>query len=169
MTEKRKNIRRLALGGITAGFCVTFLLLGGSIPGLSYCGPVLALLAMAPAVLVCGSGWSLLIWGAASLLAFFLVPDRECSLLFLALGWYPALRPKLSAIRPKALSVFLKLLLFYLVIYLVYTLLIRLFVGPIEDPLWMRLLLFLFGGIAFLLCDLLLGRATAMTKKRIKE
>lgn len=163
----KPDARRLALGGVTAALCAALLFLGGAVPALAYTCPVLAVLAMAPAVLYCGGGYSLLIWLAAAILGGILAPDREAALIFFAVGWYPCAKPAFDRLPGKILSTAAKLLSAGAALCAVLAAGRTLLLAPgTGDPLWMRLLTILAGAAVFLLTDLLLGRVTALCRKQ---
>ena len=100
-------------------------------------------------------------YGAVTLLSLLMAPDKEAAAVFLALGYYPILKPKLDTLTGKW---FWKLLFFNAVILLTYWLLMHLFgfdqvaaefaqMGRI-----MTLLMLLLGNITFFLLDKLLEK-----------
>lgn len=60
-------------------------------------------------------------------LGILLVPDKEAALLYLFLGYYPVLRPRLERLRPRILGLFCKLLVFNASVLLLYWLLLHVF------------------------------------------
>ncbi len=163
----KTETRRLALGGVTAALCAALLFLGGAVPALAYACPVLAVAAMAPAVLVCGGGYGLLIWLSASILGGILAPDREAALVFFAVGWYPCAKPAFDRLPGRVLPVAAKLLSVGAALCAAFVPGRALFLSPeAEEPFWIRFVTILAGAAVFLLTDLLLGRITAFCRKR---
>ena len=163
----KAEVRRLALGGVTAALCAALLFLGGAVPALAYACPVLAVLAMAPAVLLCGGKYSLLIWLSASILGGILAPDREAALVFFAAGWYPCAKPAFDRLPGKLLPPAAKLLAVGAALCAAFAAGRALFLAPeAEEPGWMRLVTILAGAAVFLLTDLLLGRIPVLLQKR---
>ena len=109
--QSRRQSRKAALCGMMAALTVVILCLGGMIPLATFACPILAMLCLIPAVCEYGPGTALILYGAASILALLLGPDKEIALLYAFLGWYPALRPRLDSI-PKAVGWLVKCGLF---------------------------------------------------------
>ena len=104
-------------------------------------------------------GWAW--YGAVAILSILLGPDKEAAAVFLFLGYYPILKPKLDSMK---LSFLWKLLLFNAAISCMYYLLIHLFgmAQIMEDYASMGTALtvvtLLLGNVTFYLLDLVLGR-----------
>lgn len=113
----------MALCGMLSALALVFLSLGGMLPMATFCCPILAMLCMLPVVEEYGTRTALLFYGAVSILALLLVPDKEIALLFTFLGWYPALRPRLDARVPgKVTGAAVKLALFAAAVTIMYAL-----------------------------------------------
>ena len=95
--DSRQRSRRAAACGMMCALSLLFLLVG-VIPGLEYCGPVLAMLPQLPVVERWGGRWALGVYGATAALGILLALQPEASLVYLCLGWYPALRPALQGL-----------------------------------------------------------------------
>lgn len=101
MEQKKKTpAGRAALGGVLAALAVTFMSLGGLIPIMTYVTPLLCALMLEAVRQLCGERFAWAWFGAVGLLGFFLSPDREAAALFLFVGYYPILRPKLERRKP---------------------------------------------------------------------
>ena len=91
--EQRSNFqhqsRKMALCGMMTALSVVILCLGGMIPLATFACPMLAMLCVLPVVCGYGAGTALLLYGAVSILALLLGPDKEIVLLYVFLGWYP--------------------------------------------------------------------------------
>lgn len=90
--EIRKKTRRIALCGLLGALGAVCMLLGGMIPFATFCCPVLASLALLPAMDECGGAWALGLYAVLSALSLLLAPDRESAALFVFLGYYPLLQ-----------------------------------------------------------------------------
>ena len=114
----------IALGGMMAALAVVIMSLGGLIPVATYVCPVISMVLLSFVTRMCGKriGWAW--YGAVAILGALLGPDKEAAAVFVFLGYYPILKPRLD--RMKA-GVILKALLFNTVILLMYALLIHLF------------------------------------------
>lgn len=104
-----KKSRRMALCGMMAALAVTVMLLGGVIPLATFCCPMIASLALLPIYAEAGRKWTLMTYVAVAALGMMLCPDKEAALLFVFLGYYPALKPALDRIANKPLRIAAKL------------------------------------------------------------
>lgn len=163
--------RTVAMGGVFAALAVVIMLLGGLIPVATFACPMLAsgLLAWLrrelplPACL----GW----YGIVALLSALLGPDKEAAFVFLFLGWYPLLKPRLDRL-PKLPALGLKLLVFFAAIAGAYGTMIFLFrlEALVQEARTMGkvllLVTLLLGAVTFLLFDFILSRLPLIFKKR---
>ena len=100
-------------------------------------------------------------YGAVAILSLLLAPDKEAAAIFLALGCYPILKPKLDRRKAKCLW---KLLYFNTVILVTYWLLMHMLGFDqltsefSEMSLVMTALLLILGNVTFFLLDKLLER-----------
>lgn len=98
--------------------------MGTLIPIATYVCPMLCAVLLQFVLNICGSriawGW----YGAVSILSLLMAPDKEAAAVFLALGYYPILKPILDRLKGKWLW---KLLFFNAVTLLTYWLLMHLF------------------------------------------
>jgi hypothetical protein len=158
-----ENTRRLALCGVLAALAAAVLLLGGLIPAATYCCPVLASLTLVPSLAQCGKKWALTQWAASAILGLLLCPDREAAFLFLALGYYPIIKPQLDCLRPVP-RVLCKLLVFNAAVCAVYAfLLLVLQLDALRQEYaqtgkWLLLALIAGGNVVFFLYDFVLKR-----------
>ena len=120
----RTTVKSTALGGVMAALALVIMCLGGLIPFATFVCPMLCILLLQLVAMLCGKriGWAW--YGAVAILSILLGPDKEGSALFLFLGFYPLVKPKLEKLP---LSWLWKALLFNAAIMLMYTLLIHLF------------------------------------------
>jgi len=161
MPSKRTPAANIALGGVLAALAVVIMSMGTLIPVATYVCPMLAALILELVRKTCGSriawGW----YGAVAILSLLLAPDKEAAAVFLALGYYPIVKPKLDRRKGKWLW---KGLLFNSVILATYWLLMNLFgfnqlaaeFG--EMGVVMTAVLLLLGNVTFFLLDKLLGK-----------
>ena len=170
--QTRRQSRKAALCGMMAALSVVILCLGGMIPLATFACPMLAMLCLSPAVCGYGTGTALLLYGAVSVLALLLGPDKEIALLYVFLGWYPGIRSGLEII-PRPVQWMVKCALFTLAVAAMYALVLHLFrlEAVVEEfagySTAMVLALMVLGNITFLVFDQLLDRmACAYWKKR---
>ena len=164
----------IALGGVLAALAVTVMLLGGLIPVGTYVAPMLAalplivLLRELPTPLCVG--W----YAVTALLSVLLCPEKETAFVFVFLGWYPILRPRLEKL-PTVLRLGLKLLIFNLAIAALYGLLIFVFQLDAlvqearETGKLLLAVMLLLGNLCFLLFDLLLKRLSLFYEAKRKS
>jgi len=114
MGGQMKDTAKIAAGAMMAAVCVVIMLLGAVVDLGTYAAALLAGVAMIPYGQEYGRKYQLLVFAAAAVLSFMIVPNIEQNLMFLGLyGWYPALRPSLEKL-PKALCYAAKFIVFNL-------------------------------------------------------
>ena len=161
MQSKRTPAANIALGGVLAALAVVIMSMGTLIPVATYVCPMICCLILQLVRKVCGSriGWAW--YGAVSLLSLLMAPDKEAAAVFLALGYYPILKPKFD--RKKG-NLLWKLLYFNAVILLTYWLLMHLFgfdqiaAEFSEMGILLTTVMLILGNITFFLLDKLLDR-----------
>ena len=114
-------------------------------------------------------------WAAVAILALLLGPDKEASALYLFLGWYPLLQPKLEAIRRPLLRWLAKLAVAAVSTGVMYALLLYVFCleAVVEEfaqtAPWLLWLTAALGLLVFVVYDILLRRFTVMWRRRKKR
>lgn len=161
MQSKRTPAANIAFGGILAALAVVIMSMGTLIPVATYVCPMVCALILELVRKICGQqiawGW----FGAVSILSLLMAPDKEAVAVFLALGYYPILKPKLDRLKGK---LFWKLLFFNAVTLLTYGLLMHLFgfdrlaAEFSEMGIALTALMLLLGNVTFFLLDKLLER-----------
>ena len=138
----------VALGGVLAALAIVIMTLGGLIPMTTYVCPMLCSLMLLAVILSCGDriGWAW--YGAVSILSLLLSPDKEAAAVFVVLGYYPIIQPKMEKLP---LQFVWKLLLFNIASAMLYAAL--LFVFGMEQ----LVAEFLELGIVGLVITLILG------------
>lgn len=161
MPSKRTPASNIALGGVLAALAVIIMSMGTLIPVATYVCPMLCALVLQLVLKLCGSRIAWAWYGAVTLLSLLLAPDKEAAAVFLALGYYPIVKPKLDSRKCRWLW---KGLLFNTVILITYWLMMHLFgfeqlsaefadMGKV-----MTALLLLLGNVTFFLLDKLLEK-----------
>ena len=146
----------IALGGMMAALAVVIMSLGGLIPVATFVCPVLCMMLLSFVTRMCGKriGWAW--YGAVAILSVLLGPDKEAAAVFVFLGYYPILKPKLDRMK---FGFLLKALLFNAAILLMYWVLIHLFgMAQVaaeyqELGIIMTVVMLLLGNLTFLLLD----------------
>ena len=161
MNQKRKSPASvMALGGVLAAVAVVIMSLGGLIPVATYVSPMLCAILLQMVLLFCGVRIAWAWYGAVALLSVLLSPDKEAAAVFVFLGYYPIVKPRLDRMKPSWLW---KGLLFNGSIAVMYFLLLKLFgMGELgaefrEFGLVLLLVLLIMGNVTFFLLDRLLG------------
>lgn len=114
----------VALGGVLAALAIVIMTLGGLIPIATYVCPMLCSLLLLAVKLSCGDriGWAW--YGAVSILSLLLSPDKEAAAVFVVLGYYPIIQPKMEKLP---LQFVWKLLLFNIASAMLYAALLFVF------------------------------------------
>ena len=144
-----------------AALAVVILSMGTLIPVATFVCPMLCMLLLKVVLIRCGDriGWAW--YGAVAVLGALLAPDKEAAAVFVFLGFYPIIKPKMEALPAKWLW---KVLYFNAAILIMYWLLMNLFgmaqiaVEFAELGAVMTIVTLLVGNVTFFLLDLLLGR-----------
>ena len=127
----------------------------------TYVCPMLCALVLQLVLKICGKRVAWAWYGAVSVLSLLMAPDKEAAAIFLALGFYPIVKPGLDRRKGKWL---LKGLFFNGMILLTYWVLLHLFgmaqlVSEFtEMGTLLAAVLLLLGNVTFFLLDRLLGR-----------
>ena len=160
----KQKTEELALAGLMAALGVVILCLGGIIPIALYACPILASAVLLPVRAKCRRSYGWCCYAAIALLGLLLSPDKEAASLFLFLGYYPLIKPKLDTIRSKALRLVCKLGIAAVAISAMYAILLYVIglTAVVEEfattAAWMLWTTVGLGIVVFLLYDMLLGR-----------
>ena len=160
----KRASRDLALCGVLCALAVAIMAMGTIIPVATYCCPLLASMTIVPVLIICGEKLSWAMFAASAILSLLLAPDKEAAAIFLALGYYPIVKPKLDR-KSKPRRIAWKLLLFNAAIIAVYGALLFVFrLDALREDFFsmgglLALALVLGGNVIFWLDDRLLERA----------
>lgn len=160
MRSKKTPASVIALGGVLAALAVVIMCLGTLIPLATYICPILCAMVLKVVHLMCGSRIAWAWYGAVSILSLLMAPDKEAAAVFLTMGYYPIVKPKLDTMKGQWLW---KGLLFNGSILAMYWLLMHLFgleqvVQDFEGMgIFFVALLLVMGNMTFFLLDRLLG------------
>ena len=151
----------MALGGVLAALAVAVMSLGTLIPIMTYVCPMACVLLLETVRVTCGQRVAWAWYGAVAILGLLLCPDKEAAALFLFLGYYPLIKPKLDG---KMLSWLFKGALFNGSIGLMYFLLLRILGMEAlseefrEMGALMLAILLILGNVTFFLLDRVLSK-----------
>jgi hypothetical protein len=158
---RRNHAAPIALGGVFAALAIVIMCMGGLIPVATFVCPAVCILLLETVRQNCSNriGWAW--YGAVSILAVLLGPDKEAAAVFAFLGWYPIVKPYLEK---WPLSLMWKLLFFNIALAVMYWLLLSVFgLAEIaqeyaEFGLISGAIMVLLGNATFVLLDLLLNK-----------
>lgn len=160
MQNKRTPSANIALGGIFAALAVVIMSMGTMIPVATYVCPMLCALILLLVHKRCGIRIAWAWYGAVSVLSLLMAPDKEAAAVFVFIGYYPIIKPKLDSRKARWLW---KGLIFNVSILTMYWILMHLFgMEQIvqefsEMGVIMTLVLLILGNVTFFLLDKLLG------------
>ena len=161
MPSKRTPAANIALGGVLAAVAVIVMSMGTMIPVATYVCPMLCTLVLQLVLRTCGRRMAWAWYGAVAILSLLMAPDKEAAAIFLALGYYPIVKPGLDRRKGKWLW---KVLLFNSVILIIYWLMMHLFgfdqlaAEFAQMGMVMTAVLLLLGNVTFFLLDKLLEK-----------
>ena len=152
-----------------AAVSVVLMSIGTILPIATYAAPVLCMLLGQVVLKLCGSRIAWVWYAAVALLSLLMGPDKEAAAVFVLLGYYPIVKPKLEK---SSLHVLWKLLLFNSAVILLYTVLIHLLgisdvMAETEELGIIGLVIMLaLGNLVFFLLDRLLTMLQKKTENR---
>ena len=166
---QRTNAKEIALGGIFAALAVVMMCLGGLIPIATFVCPMICMLMLQMICRLCGNriGWAW--YGCVALLSALLGPDKEAAAVFVFLGYYPIIKPRMDRLR---LCWLWKGIYFNAAIFLLYQILIRLFrmdqlaAEFRELGMVLTVALLLAANLCFFLLDRALSRFGRRSRRR---
>ena len=158
---------KVAFGGVMAALALVIMNLVSMIPIATFVCPTLCMIVLQIVLKLCGSriGWAW--YGAVAILSILLAPDKEAAAIFVFVGYYPILKPKMDQLKVDRLF---KFLYFNSVILLMYWLLINLFGMAqiakeyLEMGLAVTVITLVMGNMIFFMLDRILSRVMMMEK-----
>ena len=169
---RNTNAKAMALGGVLGALALVIMCMGGLIPFATYVCPMLCTVTLYIVLRSCGSRIAWVWYAAVALLSLLMGPDKEAAAVFVLLGYYPIVKPKLEKSR---LHVLWKLLLFNSAVILLYTVLIHLLgisdvMAETEELGIIGLVILLaLGNLVFFLLDRLLTMLQKKTENRKRK
>ncbi len=167
MASKRAPAANVALGGVLAALAVVVMSMGTLIPVATYVCPMICTVLLQVVLKTCGRRIAWAWYGAVAFLGLLLAPDKEAAAVYVFIGYYPILKPRLDR---RKLPWLWKGLLFNCAIVVMYLSLLRLFgmeqlvVEFEEMGAVMTVILLILGNVTFFLLDRLLE--TRLKKKK---
>ena len=144
-----------------AALAVVIMALGTLIPVATYVCPMLCCILLQLVLQLCGSRVAWAWFGAVSILSMLMAPDKEAAAVFVFLGFYPIVKPRLDNMKA---GLILKPVLFNTAIGCMYFLLIHIFgmaqiaEGYAEMGTLMTMIMLILGNVTFILLDIVLSR-----------
>lgn len=165
----KTNAKQIAMGGVFAALAIVIMCLGGLIPIATFVCPMICMLILHLIRKLCGNRIAWAWYGVVAILSVLLEPDKEAAAVFVFLGYYPIIKPKIDRIKPGWLW---KGIYFNAVILLLYQLLIYLF-GMDQIAAEYRelgkvltVVVLLIGNLCFFLLDRVLTQFGRRRKRR---
>lgn len=91
----------MALGGVLAALAVVIMSMGTLIPVATYVCPMLCAVLLQTVLKTCGARVAWAWYGAVAVLSVLLAPDKEAAAVFVFLGYYPIVKPRLDKLKGK--------------------------------------------------------------------
>lgn len=107
--SRRSPTWAVALGGVFAALAIVVMGLGTWIPGTGYLCPIICMVMVQVILKSCGTRIAWAWYGSVALLSALVASDKEAAAVFLFLGYYPILKPRIDR---KKLRLLWKLLFF---------------------------------------------------------
>lgn len=168
---RNKRAAKVAYPAVLGALALVLLYLGSVAPTGNWGIVAAAGLFPAAAVASVGLKAGFLCWAGVSVLAFFLIPDKFCVLLFAALfGLYPMIKSLAEQLKRKPMEYLLKLAFFNAAFTLAYLTMRSAVMGSLPSALGSSVwLLYLAGNVVFLLYDYGFSRLIAFYITRIQR
>ncbi|MBO5981983.1 MAG: hypothetical protein J6Q24_06010 [Clostridia bacterium] len=165
----KQKILKISVCALLCALSVVLMLLGCVIQALDLSVDIAAGLAVAVAMIEYGTGYSVMLYAATSVLAFVLLPAKTPALFYILMGGiYPIIKALLERMKSRKLVFALKLIGFNAF----YTCLIGAgkFLLNINDPIFtFNIFVYALGNVTFILYDIAFTRLVTLYVKRIRR
>ena len=152
--KHRGSTFQITYSAILSALSLILVYVGALAPTGSWGIVALAGLFPAAAVISAGLGAGFLSWACVTVLAFLMVPDKFCVLLYgILFGLYPMLKSLIEGLRRIPLEIILKLLFFNVSFTVVYFTMKAAVLASLPSALSQAWALYLAGNVIFLLYD----------------
>ena len=164
----RSNTRKIALGGILSAVSIVIMCLVGLVPIATYVCPVLCAILQSIVLCFCGRRIAWAWYGVVAILSLLLGPDKEAAAIFVFLGYYPILKPRIDKLPAKWLY---KAILFNITVLMMYWLLIHLMgMAQLAEEfsalgIAMTVVQLVLGNVVFFLLDAVLNMYGRMGRR----
>lgn len=162
-----KQSSKTALGGIVSALSVVLMLLTAIIPFMSYALPLVAGALLILMVIEINKRWAFIVYVAVSLLAIFVVPDKEAAVFYVAFfGYYPIIKSSLEKHLPRVIEWIVKFVIFNAAVLAAYFFTVKVLGIPFDDmgPLGQYGVPILLGlaNFTFLMYDIMLTKLVTL-------
>ena len=169
-----KQSSKTALGGIISALSVMLMLLTAVLPFMTYALPLLAGTLLIVMVIEIGKGWAAAVYAAVSLLAIFVVPDKEAAVFYIAFfGYYPIIKSTLEKRLPRVVEWVVKLLIFNAACVVGWLLTVYVFRIPFDElpglGRWSLVVLLGMGNVVFFVYDVMLTKVVTLYLYRLRK
>ena len=165
----KQKILKLSVCALLCALSVVLMLLGCVIQALDLSVAIAAGLTVAVAMIEYGTGYSVMLYFATSVLAFVLLPAKTPALFYILMGGiYPIIKALLERMKSRKTVFVLKLIGFNIF----YTCLITAgkFLLNINDPIFsFNIFVYALGNVTFILYDIAFTRLVTLYVKRIRR
>ena len=115
---------RVAFCGLLCALGLVFMLLSSVISIMTYVGPIFASILLIAVMVECDARAAFMTYAATGILAALLIADKEAAFFYIAVGYYPVIKPYFDKIKPKAARIAAKFAYFAVVLGILYAILI---------------------------------------------
>ena len=162
-----KQSSKTALGGIVSALSVVLMLMTAVIPFMSYALPLIAGALLILMVIEINKSWAFIVYAAVSLLAVFVVPDKEAAVFYVAFfGYYPIIKSTLEKHLPRVVEWIVKFAIFNFAVIAAYFFTVKVLGIPFDDiGEWGRygmLVLLAVANVTFLVYDIMLTKLVTL-------
>jgi len=169
-----KQSSKCALGGITAALSLTLLISVAIVPFMTYALPAIAGALIVVMVIETDKKWAFGVYAAIAILSFFLVPEKEVAMMYIAFfGYYPIIKALIEAHIPAVPAWAIKVLSFNATMIAAYYLMIKLMGITLDEMdehgIWGVVMLLGIGTFAFVFYDLALTRLITVYVKKWRK
>ena len=165
---RSNQTKKIALGGMLAAVALVVMCFGGFIPIATYVCPMLCCIGQFVVLRFCGRRIAWAWYGVVAILSLLLGPDKEAVAVFVFLGYYPILKPRMDKLPVKWLY---KGILFNAAVLTMYWLLIHLMgMAQLEEEfselgMAMTAVMLVLGNVVFFLLDKVLDMCGKMGRR----
>lgn len=168
--KKRSSAARVAYPAMLGALALVMLYIGSVAPTGNWGIVAVAGLLPAAAVISVGLKAGFLCWAGVAILAFLLIPEKFCVLLFSVLfGLYPMVKSLIERLRKLPLEYLLKLVFFNIALTVIYQVMRTAVLESLPEALSAVWLLYLVGNVVFLLYDFGFSKLIAFYIQRVQR